>query len=71
MTAIQILERLGADASFHPSKLTDKDNAEIIKLSEDSPEFNAPLILHHHPAEEEPEKAPEEAPEEEKSDDDK
>tara|TARA_R110002167_G_scaffold136332_2_gene323065 strand:+ start:2901 stop:3095 length:195 start_codon:yes stop_codon:yes gene_type:complete len=53
MTAIQILEKLGADASFHPSKLTDNDKREIEKLSAQQPGFHAPLV--HAPATEDEE----------------
>ena len=53
MTAIQILEKLGADASFHPSKLTDNDKREIEKLSAQQPGFHAPLV--HAPATEDDE----------------
>ena len=53
MTAIQILEKLGADASFNPNNLTDLEKSEIIKLSEKSDDFNAALILSNAPAEEE------------------
>ncbi|MBU3002934.1 hypothetical protein [Paraglaciecola arctica] len=53
MTAIQILEKLGADASFNPNNLTDLNKSEIIQLSETSEHFNA--ALHHSPAEEDDE----------------
>jgi hypothetical protein len=53
MTAIQILEKLGADASFNPANLTDLDKSEILELSEKGEDFNAALILSHSPAEEE------------------
>lgn len=53
MTAIQILEKLGADASFHPSKLTENDKKEIQQLSEQQPGFHAPLV--HSPASEDEE----------------
>jgi hypothetical protein len=53
MTAIQILEKLGADASFHPSKLTDNDKRDIEQLSAQQPGFHAPLV--HAPATEDEE----------------
>jgi hypothetical protein len=63
MTAIQILEKLGADASFNPNNLTDLNKTEILELSEKGEDFNAALILSHSPAEEEvPEEDPEEKP---------
>jgi hypothetical protein len=52
MTAIQILEKLGADASFNPNNLTDLEKTEIINLSEKEEDFNAALFLTNTPAEE-------------------
>lgn len=49
MTAIQILEKLGADASFHPNKLTHDDKCKFSPLIENGVNFNA--ILSHSPAE--------------------
>lgn len=64
MTAMQILEKLGADASFNPSHLSNQDKDDIAKLTENAPEFNAPLILsNQHPGEE-----PEEEEKEQKED---
>lgn len=55
MTAIQILEKLGSDASFNPANLTDLDKTEIVNLSDKNDSFNAPLILSHSPAEDDSE----------------
>jgi hypothetical protein len=50
MTAIQILEKLGADASLDPSSMSEQDRQQIAKLVEGSKTFNA--VLTHAPAEE-------------------
>lgn len=64
MTAIQILEKLGANASFNPNNLTDLNKQEILELSKNDEDFNAALILSHSPAEEDDqEDEPEENPE--------
>ncbi|WP_340680883.1 hypothetical protein [Paraglaciecola sp.] len=50
MTAIQILEKFGADASFDPSHVGEVERTEFTKLSNEQPAFNAPLT--HSPADE-------------------
>ena len=50
MTAIQILEKLGADASLEPSQISNGDRAKINKLVANGAFFNATLV--HSPAEE-------------------
>ena len=62
MTAIQILEKLGADSSMSNSDLSHNDKKQLTELAENNVFFNAALI--HAPAEE-PEEEPEEEPVEE------
>lgn len=52
MTAIQILEKLGADASYNSNQVSENDRLNIIKESKDTAEFSAPLT-HHSPLEDE------------------
>lgn len=65
MTAIQILEKLGADASLNPGTMSDEDKNKITQLAEATPLFNATLI-HTSPDEDEDENQDEdeEAPDE-------
>lgn len=41
MTAIQILEKLGANASFNPNHLSEEDKSVIEQTLSDSQPFNA------------------------------
>lgn len=41
MTAIQILEKLGANASFNPNHLSKEDKSKIEQTLSDSKPFNA------------------------------
>ena len=50
MTAIQILEKLGAEASSDPSQISPSDKEQINNLVNNSAFFNAALV--HSPAEE-------------------
>jgi hypothetical protein len=50
MTAIQILEKLGADASLDPSQMSNNDKEQISQLVKNTAFFNASLV--HSPAEE-------------------
>jgi hypothetical protein len=61
MTAIQILEKLGANASFNPSHLSEEDKSGIEQTLSDSKPFTA--IQTHIPPDDE------EAPDEEKEKD--
>ena len=49
MTAIQILEKLGAEASLDPSQISQVDKEQINQLVNNSAFFNAALV--HSPAE--------------------
>ena len=49
MTAIQILEKLGAEASLDPSQISQVDKEHINQLVNNSAFFNAALV--HSPAE--------------------
>lgn len=52
MTAIQILEKLGANASFNPSNLSEEDRSGIEQTLSDSKPFNA-VQVHTSPDDEE------------------
>jgi hypothetical protein len=66
LTAIQILEKLGAEASLDPSQISPNDKEQINKLVNSSAFFNAALV--HSPAEDdEPEEETEEEAPEDKS----
>ena len=52
MTAIQILEKLGANASFNPNHLSEEDKSIIEQNLNDSKPFNA-IQVHTHPDDEE------------------
>lgn len=65
MTAIQILEKLGADSSMSTADLSHSDKRKLAGLTEKNATFNAALT--HAPAEE-PEEEPEEEPVEEPED---
>lgn len=62
MTAIQILEKLGANASFNPSNLSEEDRSGIEQTLSDSNTFNA-IQAQTYPEDEE---TPDEEKDEEK-----
>tara|TARA_R110002167_G_scaffold361905_1_gene580637 strand:+ start:365 stop:571 length:207 start_codon:yes stop_codon:yes gene_type:complete len=64
MTAIQILEKLGANASFNPSHLNEEDKLGIQQTLSDTKPFNA--IQSQTPPDEE--EIPEENQDDEKND---
>lgn len=68
MTAIQILEKLGANASFNPNHLSEEDKSGIEQTLSDSKPFNA-TQLHSHPGDDE--EAPENNEDEEETDSEK
>ena len=53
MSAIHILEKLAADASFNLNTMSDKDRLQIAKLLEGKPTFNA-ILAHTAPDEDVP-----------------
>lgn len=65
MTAIQILEKLGADASFTPNNLSAEDTTDIEQTLSNSKPFNA-VQIHNPPDEEAPSEDEEKEKEKEK-----
>jgi hypothetical protein len=66
MTAIQLLEKLGADMSFNLSMLSEEDKKSIEDIILKANTFNAMEII-HAPEEEEPEEETEDESEKEKN----
>lgn len=66
MTAIKLLEKLGADASFDPSLLSVEDKKTLEDIIQKAKTFNAIEIV-HAPDEKEPEEDPEDESEKEKN----
>jgi hypothetical protein len=64
MTAIELLERLGADATFKQNLLSEEDKRTIENVIRKAKVFNAIEIVH---APDEEGEEPEEKPEEEKN----
>jgi hypothetical protein len=64
MTAIELLERLGADATFAQKSLSEEDKKTLENIIQKAKIFNAIEIVH---APDEEEEEPEEKPEEEKN----
>ena len=67
MTAIQILEKLGADSSMSTADLSHSDKKQLTVLAENNAIFNASLI-NTSPSEDDPEEEPVEEPVEEPED---
>lgn len=53
MTAIQILEKMGANASADKNAISDSDRQNIDKLASKSPHFHAPITHGHGDGEDE------------------
>ena len=68
MTAIQILEKLGANASFNPNQLSEEDKSAIQQTLSDSEPFNA-ILINTQP--EDDEETPDDSEDEEQPDSEK
>jgi hypothetical protein len=66
MTAIKLLERLGADASFDPSLLSVEDKKTLEDIIQKAKTFNAIEVIHAPDEEEDDSEKEEEGSEKEK-----
>jgi hypothetical protein len=53
MTAIQLLEKMGASANADKNAISDSDKQRISALTNDSPHFHAPITHGHGEGEDE------------------